>query len=258
MQGADRVSGVTLLDNKLFVLREQNENQLQVYDTTNYSLLHQLMVKGLQTDGRNDITSCQHNRCLYISDYYGVCIHRLDLKGRPTKWSVKDTPTGLSVSTDDHYLLVTCLNVRKLKEFTTFGKQLREINLQPDMASPCHAVQLSTPSRFVVCHGTWGTFLHRVCIVDSTSSSIMQSFGDQSGSAINQLKWPRHLAVDADGSVFVADSLNDKVLLLSPTLTYVRDVVTRELWGPCRLCLDVDRRLLYIGQLGGRLTITQL
>jgi len=59
---------------------------------------------------------------------------------------------------------------------------------------------------------------------------------------------PCHLAVDADKSVFVVDRSNDSVLLLSPTLTYVRKVLSREQLQlrPYRLCSDAQRRRLYV------------
>jgi hypothetical protein len=59
------------------------------------------------------------------------------------------------------------------------------------------------------------------------------------------------LAVDVDEFIFVADFSNSQVLLLSPTLSYVSQVVSRdqlgERSGPLRLCLDVNSRRLYVG-----------
>ena len=59
---------------------------------------------------------------------------------------------------------------------------------------------------------------------------------------------PLYLAVDRNGFVFVVDLNNSRVLLLSPALIYIREVVTREQlkWMPYRVHLDVDRHLLYI------------
>ena len=59
---------------------------------------------------------------------------------------------------------------------------------------------------------------------------------------------PLHIAVDRNEFVFVADINNYRVLLLSPQLTYVRDVVSREQlrWVPIRFDLDADRRRLYV------------
>jgi len=48
--------------------------------------------------------------------------------------------------------------------------------------------------------------------------------------------------------VFVADFINYRVLLLSPELTYIRDVVSRDQlqWHPLRLSVDVQSRRLYV------------
>jgi len=59
---------------------------------------------------------------------------------------------------------------------------------------------------------------------------------------------PVHLAVDRNGFVFVADMVNCRVLLLSPSLDYVSEVALRQRLklDPLRLFLDVDRRRLYV------------
>jgi len=68
---------------------------------------------------------------------------------------------------------------------------------------------------------------------------------------------PMHLAVDRNGFVFVADCNNCRVLLLSPELTYVCEVASREqLKGePQRLYLDDDRRRLYVALRTGQVVI---
>ena len=59
---------------------------------------------------------------------------------------------------------------------------------------------------------------------------------------------PAHLAVDDNEFVFVADVFNRRVTLLSPTLSYIRQVASSDKlkWRPCRLHLDVQRRRLYV------------
>ena len=65
---------------------------------------------------------------------------------------------------------------------------------------------------------------------------------------IDQYDVPRYLAVDNNEFVFVADVINQLVTLLSPTLDYKRQVVSRDdLKGrPRSLCLDIHRRRLYV------------
>ena len=59
---------------------------------------------------------------------------------------------------------------------------------------------------------------------------------------------PAHLSVDNNEFVFVADVFNRRVTLLSPTLNYIRQVVSSDKlkWRPQRLHLDVHRQRLYV------------
>ena len=243
---AEPVYGVTSLDNLLYVLRDfKSTEPIEVYDTDSYQLQRRITVPGL--DGRNDIVACAHNRCAYISDYSKNCIHRVGLPDGAdvTNWPVNDKPCFLSV-TDTHAVLVTCAVVHKIKEFSTDGKLKREIQLTQDVVSLNHAIQLSN-GQFVVCHGYPNDPAHRVCLV-SSDGQVVKSFGGAKGSGSQQMNSPAHIAVDRNGFVYVADVNNDRVLLLSPSLSFVREVVSHEQlkWFPLRMWLDEDRRRLYV------------
>jgi len=99
-----------------------------------------------------------------------------------------------------------------------------------------------------VCHGGVGDAVHRVCVMSADCTHIVHSHGGQCGSDIGQYDVPCHSAVDDNEFVFVADLNNRRVTLLSPTLNYIRQVVSRDKlkWEPCRLHLDVQRRRLYV------------
>jgi len=191
------------------------------------------------------MTSCANLLCLYISDPYVKCIHRLDLHGSAERWPVSDAPKGLSVNAN-HNLIVTCSEVRKIKEFSPRGELLRDVILPDDVTNPRHAIQLT--KEFTVCHGDLVDPVHRVCKISSDGRHVVQSHGGQPGSDTGQYNGPAHLAVDDNEFVFVADSCNRRVTLLSPTLEYVRQVVSRDQlkWRPGRQCLDLQRRRLYI------------
>jgi len=143
-------------------------------------------------------------------------------------------------------VLVTCAVVRKIKEFSTDGKLKREIQLAQDVVSPNHAIHLSN-GQFVVCHGERDDPAHRVCLV-SSDGQVVKSFGGAKGSGSRQMYMPAHIAVNRNGFVYVADVNNHRVLLLSPSPSFVREVVSREQLkrGPLRLWLDEDRRRLYV------------
>ena len=108
-------------------------------------------------------------------------------------------------------------------------------------------IQLTT-GQYVVCHGGVNDAVHRVCVMSAECTRIVHSHGGQCGSDIGQYDVPYHLAVDDNEFVFVADPNNQRVTLLSPTLNYTRQVVSRDKlkWRPCCLHLDVQRRRLYV------------
>jgi len=218
------VYGVTSLDNRLYLLRDKSSEQIEVYDIDSYRLLHCLTVSGLGHTG--DIVACRHNRCAYISDISHSSIHRLALSNAAlTQWPMNDMPARLTV-TNTHGVLVTCPAVRKIKEFSTDGQLLHVLTLPQDVVSPWHAIQLSS-GQFIVCHGRTVDPLHRVCLIGS-DGSVVKSFGGPKGSGSQQMSVPAHMAVDRNEFVFVVDWNNGRVLLMSPLLAFVRDVVSRE------------------------------
>ena len=237
------VMGVTSLGEEIYLLRPKDVEQVEVYDVISYRLLRRLSVPNAL--GFSDMTSCQHFLCLYIGVPDAECIHRLDLQGNSTMWPVNDKPAGLSVNAD-HNLTVTCDEVRKIKEFSPRGDLLRLVTLPDDIINPYHAIQL-TNCKFIVCHGEVGDPIHRVCKISSDGRVTIQSHGGERGSDVGQYDVPNHLAIDNE-FVFVVDYNNRRVTLLTLTLDYVRQVVSRDQvkWGPEKLCYDVHRRRLYV------------
>ena len=241
------VSGVTLLAGEIYLLRPKGGcDQVEVYDVVTYRLQRRLTVPNARVF--SDMTSCEHNRCVYIGDEVVECVHRLDVQGAVTRWTVNDEPQGLSVNAA-HNVIVTCPVVRKVKVFSTHGDLLRELMVPSDVINPWHAIQARS-GQFIVCHGALGDAVHRVCMMSDDGRHIVHSHGGQQGTDTGQYRVPAHLAVDDNEFVFVADVNNRRVTLLSPTLEYVRQVVSRDQlkWRPHRLCLDTERRVLYVAE----------
>ena len=240
------VWGVTTLGEQIYVLRRKTHDQVEVYDVTTYCLQRCLTVPN--AGGFIDITSCEYFLCLYISDHIAECIHSLGLQGNVIQWPVSDKPSCLSVNAA-HNVLVTCLFVHKIKEFSPRGNLLRDVTLPDDVIHPFDAIQL-TSGQFIVCHGSsyHGDPVHRLCTVSADGREVVHTHGGQSGSDTGQYGVPFHLAVDNNEFVFVADVNNQRVTLLSPTLNYIHQVVSRDQvkWKPRRLCLDVQTRRLYV------------
>jgi len=242
------VWGVTSLDGHIYVLRKKPTKQIEVYNMINidsYRLQRCLTVAGRDTICY-DMIACGHNRCIYVSG--SSHMHRVALPGDEiTEWPTDDESRFLSL-TVTHNVLVTCPEVRKIKEFTTDGQLIREVVLPEDVCSPVHTVQLSS-GELVVSHGDVNDPLHRVCLKGS-DGQVVKSYGGPPGAGSQQMRGPVHMAVDGNDSIFVADRNSHRVLLLSPSLTYVREVVSRIQfhWYPRRLSLDVQRRRLYVAE----------
>jgi len=252
------VRGVTSVDDELFVLLWQRDNnQVCVYSINDYQQRRHLNVPQYKPNDDSDMTSCVRHKCLYMSDCGNRCIHRYQLASSATsKWSVRGEPLGLSVTPSGN-LLVTCWGEpNKLVELSVdSGESVRDIALQADIECPWHSVQLTT-GQFVVCHGWLGCLLHRVCVV-SDDGKVTRSYGGQRGSNVEQLNCPYHLAVDKDSQfIFVADYNNGRVVLLSPTLEFVRYIAG--LSDPCRLYFHQSTRRLFVGHRYSGVSVIQL
>jgi len=105
------VWGITSLAGEIYLLRKKERDQVEVYDVISYHLQRCLTVPDAEL--LVDMTSCEHFQCVYISDPRIECIHRLDVQGAATRWSVNDESHGLSVNAA-HSLLVACRDVRKI------------------------------------------------------------------------------------------------------------------------------------------------
>jgi len=246
----DFVLALTSVDDELFLLLERDDKQVAVYSINDYQLLRHLHLPGLKPSHDNDMTSCVRHKCLYASNFLYKCILRYDLSSSTVnKWPVPGSPSGLSVTPGSGNLLVACRWPSKLVELRAdSGQSVRQITLQSDIERLQHAVQLTT-GQYVVCHGEWDT-LHRVCLVD-VEGRVTRSYGGQRGRGVGQLNVPCHLAVDEDSQfIFVADWGNDRVVLLSPTLEFVRHI-SEGVSFPHQLYFHQTTRRLFVSQGGG-------
>ena len=122
------LSGIAILDNYIFVVRVLSR-LVDVYDDVTFTLKRHLTVPLLHTP--QDMAACNTNKCLYITDRAVHCVHRVvpsarrrrshddvDRHGnriRITNWPVGDWPTGISVTSSDGNVVVTCKETRKIK-----------------------------------------------------------------------------------------------------------------------------------------------
>ena len=234
----------------MYVLRGlHSEEQIEVYDIDLYRYMHCLTVPGLGHNDAYDIVACGQNNCAYIFDLTHDSVHRVAVYRSAgdapavTQWPVNDRPALLSL-TYTHGVLVSCWTVRKIKEFNGTNGQLLHVLTLQDVVTAWHTIQLSS-GQFLVCAP--GDPLYSVCVT-SSDGSVVKSFGEPSGPSSQQMNLPFQMAVDRNGFVFVVHQHSHRVSLLSPRLTSVRDVVSRDdlSWLPTRVHLDSDRGRLYV------------
>jgi len=254
------VFGVACLDNELYVIRRRTA-EVEVYDASCYKLTRKLPVTKLRNP--LDVAACAQLKRVYIVDgldpsgkVYAVETQQVSEDGAPsspsssTSWSVGEMAMNVSV-TSRPTVVVTCGKVAQLLEFSPDGQLVRQIALDAELVSAQHAVLLTPPDCFVVCHGWMDDALHRVCVVDARDAdgAPIYVFGSKRGSASTRsLHNASHLAVDArHHCVFVVDMGNRRIVALDSTLKEITDVpVVDKKRLPSRLCLDAERGLLYV------------
>ena len=243
LDASERVDGVTSLDDQVFLLLADH---IDVYSTTDHEHSHSIAVPGLVCHKWNDLNSCELNRCLYVSDCEGTCVRKVGLEGSSSTWPLSSKPRGLSVSSVDRSLLVTCVGARKLIKLNAVGQVMFELSLRVDIELPWHAIQL-VDDQFLVGHGLAVSSLHRLCVVD-TDGQIVRSHGGSRGSDIDHFNVPCHLAIDKrTRSIFVADYCNRRVTQLGlESLQFVQTVIDHVSSEPRRLHINHATRCLYV------------
>jgi len=246
-QGGGSVCAVTSLGDDVFVVRENSQQHVEVYDAETLTLQRHIAVHGLGTS--YGLVACPNNNCLYASDWNNNHIHRVELSGSNAvkKWSVARLPTGLSVNIA-HNLVVVCREANKLQEYTTHGSLVREICLQSGLTSPWHAIQLSTGDYVVSQNTSPG-----VVSVVGVDGRVIYSYGQPETSKVGQMKYPTSLAVTKNDDILVADQYNHRILSINRSTCCVQELALSVDGGiqyPFGLCLDESRGRLYVGEGG--------
>jgi len=250
-EGRDGVNALTSHGDKVFVVRRRGE-QVEVYDAGTFTLqrMH-ITPPGLGYPCGSAV--CAQYRRLYVSDWYNNNIHGAELSGSNavTKWSVADSPRGLSVN-KAHNVVVACFGANKLQEYTTQGTLVGEMSLQQaGVTSPWHAVQLSTGD-YMVSHCT----SPGVVSVVGVNGQIVRTYKESQSSDVGQINYPRGPSVTQNHNILVADDTTNRILSINGSLSSAQvlaalsvDDGIQEPWG---LCLDESRGRLYVGEGGGK------
>jgi len=177
-------------------------------------------------------------------------VWRVSSDGKDVKlWlpkSPSDTFTPWTLSVTSSRLLVTSQYPAKhLRQFDAVGNELRRVDLPDDM-KPRHAV-VSLTGTFIVSHRDTQLEHHYQVSEVNTGGQVLRQF---SGSHLLPLGVTRHIAVDSQGNIFVADCDNRRILLLNSELTLRRVIIDEHQLNykqPCRLCYTEQSGQLLVG-----------
>ena len=262
------VRGVTSLGDELYVIHCRQTDQIDVYSKSDFAFLRRFSVPGLSQHGIEDMTSCPLLDCLLIADSERRCLHKInrDHKNTTAIWRLSHKPHGLSEVScwDDAVVLVACLaeaplpqfNIGKVLELNAAGKCVRECVLQRGIESLWHAAELGF-CNYVICYkGCWCARGEKIGKVRS-DGEVQHCYGDWWIPGDRQLlRGACHMAVDDFGFVFVADTENSRLVLLNPSLEFVRSIATKT--RPRRLHLEKTSRRLFVGHDYNAVSIIQL
>jgi len=258
------VCGIVLLNDNLYV-NYLSTNKIAVYDRTTFQHQHNLYLtcsrcKKLSRTA-TDCTRCNSpkrvrlyymvgcgvNNCIYASDQYSNRISKAAVVQSETFscWSVGSRPEGLSV-TSSHNLLVAISQANELFEYSTDGGLIRQISLEPTgISNPVHAVQLPNDQYAVTHRAATSQF----SIVNSEGQLVNGYAGDA-----GEMNQPREFAVDERCRAFVADQLNNRILVVSLKNLSAYQLplpVDCQLQGPCSIYYESAKGRLYIGEANG-------
>jgi len=245
ISGDEDIAGITVLNSELFIVQGKS-SLVHVYNTINFTWTRNIFITGSRC--LRAIAASPRYNCLYISDAKLNVVYRYNLSNNvSSNWSVGGECYGISLTSAEN-VIVSQRDTKQIQEYTPDGSLVRKISLISSIGKLYHSVELSS-NRFVLSGRSTDESLHRVCIVD-TDERIIQCYGGLIGSGVGQLNRPSHLAVDRHGNVLVADRGNNRVVMLSPSLTHLGyiEVPGHRLHYPFALHLHEPTHRLYIGE----------
>ena len=235
------VKGVAQLHNGIYVVCD-NYPAIRVFAADTRETLRDIKVPSLKHP--QDIVACAHTSCIYVAEstIASGLVWRVSESGDKVEtWLQADSETGPfkpeALSVTDTRLLVTLRSTNnKLLQCGDDGKKIAQVVL-PTYMEPLHAVE-SSVKRFVVCHTGWrvnNTQFSSVSEVD-VHGTVVRKFRCSPEHSV-PLGRPQHLARDAQGGLFLADSGTNCVLHLNSNLNPQGVIVCQSrVKRPWRLC----------------------
>lgn len=235
------------MKSELFIISRLSST-IEVYESFTYQFLRKFTVNDLADP--EDIIADEKNNILVISHRLNGSgeILNVDVNGHLVKkWSTRQYFGHLFI-TSSYSIILSALKTKLFIEYTADGEHLNIVEPEKDVSYLSHVIKLSS-GIYLVSHGYSSQDpKHGACMVDD-KGRLVKSFGGSRGWTTQQMNVPYYLAVDRHGTVFVADSNNMRIMLLSSELEYKRILLSEKdgIRFPYRLVLDeANGRLIVV------------
>jgi len=263
---------VATLKDKIFVVYHKLPFIVVYMSQEPYTRLPNISINGLQ----NPWDIATGSSCLYVSDPHSAAIWRVKAAdSKVDQWLSGLQAMSVSVTSEEKLVLMVAVDPQgsaeernwnhggEIQIYSAGAVKETVIKLSPDITAP-FCVVMTTRKTFIVSYGWEWHEMNRVCEVDMTGR-MLKAFGSSPGEGVGQLKVPGQVSLDDEERIIVADTFNNRVLLLTKQLMLQRVLVT---WHPRphsddarypgRLHYDRHSGQLLVGLVDGHLDIYKI
>ena len=248
------------MENKIYVVYQYSK-LVHVYpDQESFDGLEYERIKIKEMKYPCDMAASGVSRSIFISDRENRYIWRIRMPSKEiSRWKIDGEPNGLSINSSDELIVVVYrvghvyIDVYRCEG----GGRIKGIHVGVNLWSrvylhvPC--VVQSSNGNFIIDHKRRQSDRERrISEVSIDGTQIIRSFDPRSIESDESKDWsPRHLSIDEDDNIFVADFNNNRVVLLNPRLDELQILVNRDqhqIEGPQKLCYVREKQMLIVCQ----------
>ena len=238
-----KVRGVATGLGQIFVA-QQFSSEIRVFDLNTLQGRRSVVLEKLE-DPWDMIELSGH---LYVSERSQAIIHKYDIKSKSSeKWKVFTSSATLSV-TPEGSIVASFLSANRVLEYShsQTGKHTVGFDTKWHIVSPSHAIRIRT-GEFVICDVLCDQ--HRL-IKMSHNLNAIQEFRRPCKLEMSALKMPQYLIRSGEDYILVADTDNNRILLMDIYLELVKELILprHDLEKPFRMCLDRSSRRLFVAE----------